>query len=53
LSEARRQAEEFALQIWMQICMLHLSCVKFIEDLREEANIAGEIFDDSTLNIRN
>ena len=53
LSEARRQAEEFAFADMDADMYAALELRQVIEDLREEANIAGEIFDDSTLNIRN
>ena len=53
LSDARRAAEDFAYADMDADMYAALELRQIQEELTEEANIAGEIFDDSILNIRN
>ena len=53
LSEARRAAEDFAYADMDADMYAALELRQVQKELTEEANIAGEIFDDSILNIRN
>ena len=52
LSEARRAAEDFAFADMDADMYAALELRQIQEELTEEANITGEIFDDSILNIR-
>jgi hypothetical protein len=53
LSEARRAAEDFAFADMDADMYAALELRQVQKQLTEEANIAGETFDDSILNIRN